>query len=903
MNCASSLLLLLTLAFTFEAQAVEDLHTRSFKVPPAFLLNDIPGRDSPADLVDPFAAPATPAPGTADQVKIPRHSAREILEAQGITFPKEATAAFNPLTGLLNVTNTQPNLDLIETFIGSGCNLKPATIAFNVTVIEGPGELIRQANADASKTANAARQLAMLLDLAKKTVSNVRAVGDAFLETKSGTRATTEAVCEHRYASDFTMDAKSRAAVAHETRPLGLRLELEPTVRADGQTIELTLNLELNSMRTEERQINVSEPITGNPSEFSVTDISKAHFTTSLFVQTGTTQLIGIAKPAGSRKGTKDILWAAFITSTIRRLEAPPHVLAQDASPKSSPPKGMTAVTFQAPAGLFESIMSPMTKPLRAWLMAQGVTFPKGSSFEYNKDLLQVTNTPENIETISALIDHAVSKATKTTAFTLHTVQAPAAFLRELAHAAAASSDQSAPWAAVEVAIARGEATFIDSTFLETMSGTRATNSAACEHVYLADFSTSANGLPKLAFEMRKVGCSFEIEPTIGADGRTVDIDFLHELPSAAPEIHREHFIDPASKQRFDMPVTDFHSLKTTTSIAMSPGSTKLIALQHPSGRGDADVLWATFLKYDVVAQVAKSRQAMAEPAPARKPSADPKAIHTRAFRVPVDFLSAAGDSTSAKGAIVRKTAKVILEEAGIPFPAGTAAFYGPATTQMVVRNTNENLDLIETYADSIIDCSQLTTITFTTHILQGPGALLRRLTAQAASKSDHRAELDELLAAVKAGTVQHLDTARIETKSGTHATSKQGLEHSAINNVRVNDKGEPVFAQERRNVGLNVELEATVGADGVTVELTTLVEFHPAEPVEHREFVIDTQGRRLEFPLTDFQVAKLTTGITLHDGVARLLSLYKPTGKPEFEKEDVLQAIFITCDVLRVGE
>jgi hypothetical protein len=38
-------------------------------------------------------------------------------------------------------------------------------------------------------------------------------------------------------------------------------------------------------------------------------------------------------------------------------------------------------------------------------------------------------------------------------------------------------------------------------------------------------------------------------------------------------------------------------------------------------------------------------------------------------------------------------------------------------------------------------------------------------------------------------------------------------------------------------------------------------------------------------------------------DGTTRLLSLYKPTGKPEFEKEDILQAIFITCDILRAGK
>lgn len=244
----------------------------------------------------------------------------------------------------------------------------------------------------------------------------------------------------------------------------------------------------------------------------------------------------------------------------------------------------------------------------------------------------------------------------------------------------------------------------------------------------------------------------------------------------------------------------------------------------------------------------------------------------------------------------------MILEAQGITFPEGATASFNPATSTLFVKNTNENLLLADEFIASITR-SLPKLIAFTTHVLQGPGPLLRRLTTQAATKSDHHAELDELLAAVTAGTVQHLNTARIETKSGTHATSSQASEHIAITGVSVNDKSEPAFEQEMRNVGLSIELEPYVGADGVTVELNIAPEFHTAPPFEHREHVIDTQGRRLEFPLTDYFITKTTTGITLPDGTARLLSLYKPTGKPEFEREDILQAIFITCDILRAGE
>ncbi|MCX6849420.1 MAG: hypothetical protein NTY98_10905, partial [Verrucomicrobia bacterium] len=134
-------------------------------------------------------------------------------------------------------------------------------------------------------------------------------------------------------------------------------------------------------------------------------------------------------------------------------------------------------------------------------------------------------------------------------------------------------------------------------------------------------------------------------------------------------------------------------------------------------------------------------------------------------------------------------------------------------------------------------------------------------------------------------------------------ATVNQGSEHKSISELSLDDKAQPVFNRETRPVGLNVELEPTTSKDSPFVNLILSAEYHTAPPLDHREHLIDPQGCRLEIPLTDFFTSKTTTGITLSSGSARLLSLYKPTGKPEFEKDDILQAIFITCDILRPDE
>jgi hypothetical protein len=862
-----SLLLLLTLVFAWQAQAVSELHTRSFKVPPDFISTFAPCVARPAALADPFE-PKPQEKSTSAHIT----TAKNLLEAQGVTFPEGASASFNPITSQLTVTNTQPNLDVTEAYVESLKEQAPANVAFTLTVIEGPGELIRAANDAASRSADATPALTALLDHAKKPGSNVRIVGDAFLETKSGTRATVEAVREHTHATEFKLDAKSRASVAKETSQIGLHLEIEPIVSADSSTIDVTVGLTLNAAPPSQRQVSINDPLTGHAADFPVTDIAGSRISTGLTILAGKTKLLGITKPVGTPQEGADILCAVFLTAALRRVEALPIAQPKVPAPATVPP-GMIFAALPAPDGLFDEFLNatpPVT--LQAWLALAGITFPPGALIEHHDGVLRLMNTPDNIALIVQEVEQRLRVSPRTVAFALHTLEAPAPLLRDLTRQTLASADDSAMLAAVEAAVARGEAKFITSTFLETKSGWHASHQTGREHRYLDTFGTDAQGHPKLGFETRLIGSILDVEPVVGADNRTVELIFTHELHPAAPLLRRDHFRDPASQQPFEMPVTDFHSAKTVTGISISNGGIKLVSLNKPTGREDTGALWVTFLKCDVVPQVAKRRLVVPENANRpRLPKRHPGEQFTRSLRVNQKALHDLMDA----GRELKKTAKQVFEEAGIVFPEGASVSYGAATSQILVRNTSENLDKVEQFLAELDDRYRPINIAFTTHVLQGPGPLLRRLTTQAASKSDHRAELDELLAAVKAGNVQHLNTARIEAKSGTRATTAQATEHQAITEVSVNDKGEPFFTQEMRRVGLLLELEPTVGADGVTVELNIAPEFHTAAPLEHREHVIDTQGRRLEFPLTDYHAAKVVTANTMPDGtVTAALSL-----------------------------
>lgn len=1032
---------------------------------------DVSEKKAAEQAADPFAPGAANNSPLEQEPHVPVFkSSRQILEASGVTFPSGASAVFDPVTRELTVHNTPAMLELtqafIDTIVGHGT---PATLGFTLTVVEGPGEIIRQVNAAASRTADATPQLDELLDAAARPGSGVKVAGETFLEMTSGTRATVAAVRERPQVIGFKKQTvpitTSTSAPAPSVADKGdeaelswvredglkLELELEGTLGVDGETLEVAFSFELGpeDAAVVDGEGSATMAASAPPAE----GLRKARFATAISSASGSTRLMSITKPTGAASGPKtggqqaennedngDVLWAVFLTGRVCRAVPSPGVKATPGVPQGKLATGMHAVAFHVPEGLVESLIPAPYAPtqprlsLEGWLETRGVTLPRGSSAEHRNGLLQVVNTPENIEIIAALVEHAWAQAPKTVAFTAHTFAAPAALLRQLHRQSAAAKDDTAMLAAMEAAVTRGQATPVSSAFFEGKSGVRSVHECASHHSFLARFGTTdINAQPQLAFRQRPSGSRLEIEPMVGADGQMLEVTYMHELQLAQPAGRRwrQHFRNNASQKDYDLPVTDFHVLRTGSRTAFSSGGTKLISLHCPTfdgrmdasaGQGGPALLWATFLQAHVVPQVSKPpprpltpeqaaivrltekmnkiifptvtfKEATLEQAikfltaksreldtttqdvrekgvpiiirPDDFPSGSPITLdltdvpmsealryvtelsqktyrveahavmvqhshygvgllHTRSFRVP-EFLSlGAADAADAAGTaavadpfatplpdvakagppMARKTARQILEYQGITFPEGSSARYIAATSTLVVRNTRPNLDLVEA-AVGCWSCRPWanTTVAITAQVLQGPGPLLRRIAAQAAPRSDHRALLEELLAAVKAGTVQALDTARIETKSGVRASTEQGRDRTVVTGITLAGENHPaVLHHKALPIGFCLEMEPTLGADGSLNDLTLAAEYHTAPPARRPEHLIDAQGRRLDFELTDTHRSQVVTALTVPDGRARLLHLWKPIGTPGLEKADVLQAMFITCDILRTG-
>ncbi|MEX2579212.1 MAG: LysM peptidoglycan-binding domain-containing protein [Verrucomicrobiales bacterium] len=79
---------------------------------------------------------------------------------------------------------------------------------------------------------------------------------------------------------------------------------------------------------------------------------------------------------------------------------------------------------------------------------------------------------------------------------------------------------------------------------------------------------------------------------------------------------------------------------------------------------------------------------------PAFAQEEDVSDLFTNVYVVPPTFLDMGEDR--------RPNAKEILGSAGIVFPDGTSAIYNPATSQLIVRNTQDQMELVDAYIESI---------------------------------------------------------------------------------------------------------------------------------------------------------------------------------------------------------
>jgi hypothetical protein len=208
--------------------------------------------------------------------------------------------------------------------------------------------------------------------------------------------------------------------------------------------------------------------------------------------------------------------------------------------------------------------------------------------------------------------------------------------------------------------------------------------------------------------------------------------------------------------------------------------------------------------------------------------------LEVRSWKVPPGFIPVSDPSGAGKTEPGEKSAQSYLETSGISFPEGSFARYDPKANKIVIRNTRENLMLIDYLLDGGICC-----------IFPNPAvdiiALDCPVPASTGTSHGQWPTLEELRK-LPASEIKVLSQISVLAKSGIRITSRQ--------TYFADEGAEPNPGKENENFqpgefGARLEVEAVVGPDGLTVDLN--YRYQLRRPVSGRTFSeLDLSGALL---------------------------------------------------------
>jgi hypothetical protein len=609
--------------------------------------------------------------------------------------------------------------------------------------------------------------------------------------------------------------------------------------------------------------------------------------------------------------------------------------------------RAMAMPPASASAGEMETWMLRNHDVLRLYLQEQSLVLPPGSLAVY--DNRSGTLALRTLGTMHGMMDNLVEilreRLTKQVQWKVEIIEAPAA---EVLKAMQSGMKGSASKERDELEKAGKWVTGLTGI---TRPGNRTRSAALADREQPVDYTVQREGQISATKETLSGGTMVEIDTVISDSGSYTDVNIwlTHEYGPTQKRLEAE----PAGGANTQVEWSSQLRAELTTSVTVSNGMPLLLGGWRLDGLEDVarakGAMQAAFLTVNTVPLIPNRNPAALEllkkhgevvmPTPkVVKPVADPNlppGMIVRRFRVPPDFISIGGQPSAgaapsdpfapAVGGVPGEprfmrevTVQSILQDQGIYFPKGSSANFIKATGELIIRNTPGNIEQVEAFVTSLKD-RQPKQVALHARIVQAPTAMVRGWERKTFGTTDHSELWDEIQSEVIKQTASVVDAALVITKPGTRATSKAGLAYvygGDLNEVADTPKPvegkptEPPQAAPAKNqsavfidsnteeVGLSWEVDPVVGVDNETVDINLALTRHMAPPARSD---VAQQPNIWKVPQTTFFKHKTTTSMSTLRGTARLVSIWKPTGKAELDG-DVLQVLLIRNEVMEVG-
>ena len=823
-------------------------------------------------------------------------SVQQVLESQGMPFPPGATAMLHRASRTLTVRNTRANLDLIIAFSQESERERPRTLTFTAHLIQAPGPLLRLLASKSAQQTDITSDLQRLLLESGKAGNPVQTLHTAYFDAKSGQVCSFESITEHEHTTGLPSE-KGKVSLETEMQPLGFRLKIDPLLQLDGKTLDLNIETEHNLLW--DIQSKQNDPVIIHAGSLGRPDapFQIAQLSTSLEMQSGQTRLLGTWPAKGDPTlRDKDISQAIFLTS---------NVLPQDSLHKThstlpelpSAPHAMVQHAFEIEPGFLSISPSTTSEDLLRAFEDHGLKLPLGSQVNVKGQKLVVRTTAEWMPVTEAWLERYPNTFPKSAHFTLEVFRGPAAQIRSIIMSAAALTDQTAPIAKLHEAVARREVKSKFLTAAATSQNQRVEFASVLNKHIISELSWEKGQPPHLNTEHHPSGFRLEVDPAFSSDGRLIEINYELEYAQNPPTSWREVLAIPGRATPYVRPVNEFHLSHINSSTSLSEGHSKIIGAWHPVGPGGrtvGEVQEIAILTYHVVAHVPRATMPIKSQTDPKREGSFPQ-MTTRIFCIAPDFLNqtSAHDSESTSPSKEEKprskSPQEILEAFGITFPNGASVTVSKVSTErLIVTNTHENLDLIET----LLSCSiknLIRTQGIQLHIVEiARNAIYTRL-SEAADQEDHSTFLRSLLGSIETKQASSISSLSAVLRKGQSATLEQGINVPTLVSLKANNSGPSEIVQEPVKVGTKLEIESTSTEDNIPLQFHYVIEHHTSAAEHHIENLTQAGQPTLEIPLSDYNIERVRGNVTMASGTARILAVWKPMGKPEYEEHDLL--------------
>lgn len=139
-----------------------------------------------------------------------------------------------------------------------------------------------------------------------------------------------------------------------------------------------------------------------------------------------------------------------------------------------------------------------------------------------------------------------------------------------------------------------GEASILESVMVTARSGQRAKVESISEHIYPTEYDppeipneltqakdgdTPVTGVTPTAFETRNLGLTLEVDPVLGADDTTIDLNLAPEIVQL--EGHTTWANDDHHKES-QVKLPTFYTMKTTTQVTLLDGQYAFLSTLRP---------------------------------------------------------------------------------------------------------------------------------------------------------------------------------------------------------------------------------------------------------------------------------------------------------------------------------